>query len=144
MPVTFKPTGSGLQAATLTVETSTGTFSFSLQGTGQPAGPKLEASPAVLSFGGTTVGSKVSAAATFRNVGGAPLTIESVAPVSPPFAVSGAPASGTVLQPGEAVNIEVAFEPTDRRQLRRRTDAQDERAANRRSPLPAPEASPAS
>jgi hypothetical protein len=113
VPVTFKPTGSGLQAATLTVETSAGTFSFSLQGTGQPAGPKIEASPVVLSFGGTTVGSKVSAAATFRNVGGAALTIESVAPVAPPFAVSGAPAPGTVLQPGEAVNVEVAFEPTE-------------------------------
>ncbi len=113
VPVTFKPSGSGLQAATLTVATSAGTLTFSLQGTGQPAEAKIEASPVVLSFGGTTVGGKVSAAATFRNVGGAPLTIESVGSIAPPFSVSGAPAPGKVLQPGEAVNVEVAFEPTE-------------------------------
>ncbi len=112
VPVTFKPTGGGLQAATLTVETSTGTFTFSLQGTGQPAEAKIEASPAVLSFGGTSVGGKLSSAATFRNVGGAPLTIESIGSVAAPFVVSGAPAPGKVLQPGEAVNVEVSFEPT--------------------------------
>ena len=38
---------SGLQAATLTVETSAGTLTFSLQGTGQPAEAKIEASPPV-------------------------------------------------------------------------------------------------
>ena len=94
------------------METSSGTFTFSLQGTGQPAEAKVEASPTVLSFGGTSVGGKLSSAATFRNVGGAPLTIESVGSLTTPFAGSGAPAPGKVLGPGEAVNVEVAFEPT--------------------------------
>ncbi len=112
VPVTFKPTAAGLQAATLTVETSAGTISFSLQGTGQTAEAKVEASPTVLSFGGTTVGGKLSAAATFRNVGGAPLTIEGVVQPAAPFSVTGAPEPGTVLAPGEAVTVQAAFEPT--------------------------------
>ncbi len=112
VPITFKPTGSGLQAATLTVETTEGTMTFSLQGTGQPAEAKVEASPVVLSFGGTTVGGKITSAATFRNVGGAPLTINGVAAVAAPFFVTGAPEAGKVLAPGEAVTVQVTFEPT--------------------------------
>ncbi len=112
VPVTFKPTGSGLQAATLSVETTEGTLTFSLQGTGQPAEAKIEASPPVLSFGGTVVGGKISASATFRNVGGASLTIQSVEQPEGPFTVTGAPGPGTVLAPGEAVTVQVTFEPT--------------------------------
>ena len=112
VPVTFKPTKAGLQATTLTAETSAGTFTFSLQGTGQPAEAKVEASPVVLSFGGTTVGGKLSSAATFRNVGGAPLTIEGVVDPAAPFSVTGAPEAGKVLAPGEAVSVQVTFEPT--------------------------------
>ena len=112
VPVTFKPTKSGLQATTLNVETSTGTTTFSLQGTGQPAEAKVEASPVLLSFGGTTVGGKISSAATFRNVGGAPLTINSVVAPGAPFFVTGAPEAGKVLAAGEAVTVQVTFEPT--------------------------------
>ena len=112
VPVTFKPTKAGLQATTLTAETSAGTFTFSLQGTGQPAEAKIEASPVVLSFGGTTVGGKITSAATFRNVGGAPLTINGVDSVAAPFSVTGAPEAGRVLAAGEAVTVQVTFEPT--------------------------------
>ncbi len=112
VPVTFKPTGSGLQAATLSVETSEGTLTYSLQGTGQTAEAKIEASPPVLSFGGTVVGGKISASATFRNVGGAALTIQSVQEPEGPFTVTGAPEAGKVLAPGEAVTVQVTFEPT--------------------------------
>ncbi len=119
VPVTFKPTASGLQAATLTVETSAGTNTFSLQGTGQPAEAKVEASPALLSFGGTTVGGRLSAAATFRNVGGAPLTIESVGSVAPPFTVSGAPAPGKVLAARRSRQRRSRLRTDRRRQLQR-------------------------
>ncbi len=112
VPVTFKPTGSGLQAATLSAETSQGTLSFSLQGTGQSAAAKIEASPTIVQFGGTAIGGKVSAAATFRNVGGAPLTIESATAPSAPFSVAELPPKGTTLEPGQALNVQVAFEPT--------------------------------
>ena len=112
VPVTFSPTQTGLIGATLAAETDHGTMSFALQGTGQSAAAQVEASPKVLSFGGTVVGGHLSAAATFRNVGGAPLTIEGAKLPSAPFAVSEAPAKGTVVEPGKAVTVQVSFEPT--------------------------------
>ena len=87
-------------------------MTFSMQGTGQSAEAKLEASPTVLSFGGTTVGGQTLGGATFRNVGGAPLTIERSSHRPAPFGVSGAPESGKALAPGEAVTVQVTFEPT--------------------------------
>jgi Bacterial lectin/PQQ-like domain/Abnormal spindle-like microcephaly-assoc'd, ASPM-SPD-2-Hydin len=111
VPVTFTPTEGVLQAATLNVQTSKGTLSFSLQGNGQTSAANLEASPTVLSFGGTAIGSPVSAAATFRNTGGAPLTIEGVKLPAAPFGASEAPAKGTKIEPGGSLTIEATFEP---------------------------------
>jgi hypothetical protein len=112
VPVTFKPTQTGLVGGTLSAETDHGSVSYSLSGTGQSAAAQLQSTPTVLSFGGTSVGGKLSATATFRNVGGAPLTINGVALPSAPFAATGAPATGTKLEPGQAVTITVNFEPT--------------------------------
>jgi hypothetical protein len=112
VPITFSPTQSGLLAATLTAETDHGSNAFSLQGTGQSAAAQLEASPAVLSFGGTTVGGHLSGAATFRNVGGAPLTVEGFSLPGAPFGASGLPPAGTVIEPGSALTVQVSFDPT--------------------------------
>ncbi len=112
VPVTFEPSQSGPQAATLVAETDKGPLSFSLQGIGQQATAKLEASPTVLSFGGTTVGGHLSGGATFRNVGGAPLTIEGVKSPAAPFGASGLPAPGSTLEPGAAITIQATFDPT--------------------------------
>jgi iron transport multicopper oxidase len=112
VPVTFKPTQTGLVGASLTAETSSGTVSFALSGTGQAASAQLEVTPAVLSFGGTTVGGHLSAAATFRNVGAAPLTINAVELPAAPFGASGAPAVGSTIAPGASLSINVTFEPT--------------------------------
>src|SRR6185312_3555963 len=91
VPVTFSPTQTGLIGATLTAETDHGTLSFSLQGTGQAAVAQVEASPKVLSFGGTTVGGHLPAA---------------------PFGVSELPAKGAVIEPGKAVTVQATFDPT--------------------------------
>ncbi len=112
IPVTFKPTQTGLVGASLTAETSKGTVSFALSGTGQAASAQLEVTPAVVSFGGTTVGGHLSAAATFRNVGGAPLTIGAVELPAAPFGATGAPAVGSTIAPGGSLSINVTFEPT--------------------------------
>ena len=113
VPITFSPTGSGPLGATLTATTSTGkTVNFGLSGIGQTAGAKLEATPLVVTFTGTAVGDHASAGATFRNVGGEPLTINHVALPSAPFAAEGAPAPGTVIAPGHSITITVTFEPT--------------------------------
>ena len=103
-------------------------MSFSLQGTGQPAEAKVEASPAVLSFGGTTVGGKLSAAATFRNVGGAPLTIEGVDPPAAPFAVTRRARTGQgARRPAKRSRVQVAFEPTAEGNFSGELDARNER-----------------
>ncbi len=112
VPVSFEPSQTGLLGGSLVAETDHGTVSFSLQGTGQSAVAQLEASPKVVSFGGTTVGGHVSAAATFRNVGGAPLTIEGAKLPAAPFGATEVPAKGTIVEPGKAVTIQATFEPT--------------------------------
>jgi hypothetical protein len=112
VPVTFTPTQTGLIGATLTAETSKGNVSFSLSGTGQAASAQLEATPAVLSFGGTTVGGHGSASATFRNVGGSTLTIDAVSLPSAPFGATGVPAAGSTIAPGSSLTVDVTFDPT--------------------------------
>jgi iron transport multicopper oxidase len=113
IPVTFTPTQTGLIGATLAAETNKGTVSFAISGTGQSAAAQLTTTPAVLSFGGTTVGGHLSGAATFRNVGGAPLTINSVTLPAAPFGATGVPAAGSTIAPGSSLSINVTFDPTE-------------------------------
>ncbi len=114
VPISFSPSGPGPTAATLTATTSTGaTVSFGLSGAGQVAGPKLEATPPVLTFPGTVVGKSASASATFRNIGSTTLTIDAVNLPSAPFLASGAPSVGSTIEPGGSITITVNFEPTE-------------------------------
>jgi hypothetical protein len=113
VPITFAPTGTGPLGATLTATTSAGkTATFSLSGTGRAEKAELSAAPPVVSFPATAVGESVHAAPTFTNVGGAPLTIESVKLPVAPFTATGVPPEGTQLEPGESITITVTFAPT--------------------------------
>ncbi len=114
VPVTFSPTSTGPLGATLTATTSTGkTATFSLSGTGLAPTAQIETSPLVVTFGATSVGEPVSAGATFRNVGGAPLTIEAVHLPSAPFEASGVPTVGSTIEPGHSITVTVIFDPTE-------------------------------
>jgi iron transport multicopper oxidase len=113
VPITFSPTGSGPIGGMLTATTSTGkTASFGLSGIGQVAAAKLEVSPLVVTFDGTAVGEHASAGATFRNVGGTPLTIDKVNLPAAPFGVEGPPTAGATIEPGHSIMITVTFNPT--------------------------------
>ena len=113
VPITFSPSGTGPLGATLTATTSTGqTATFGLSGIGRVAAAQLEVAPPLVTFGGASVGESVSAGATFRNVGGLPLTINAVHLPSAPFGAEGAPAVGSTIAPGDSVTITVAFKPT--------------------------------
>ncbi len=113
VPITFTPTATGPLGATLTATTSTGaTATFALSGVGQAAAAKLEATPPLVTFGGTTVGGELSAGATFRNVGGTPLEINAVHLPAAPFGASGVPAVGSTIAPGGSLTITVTFDPT--------------------------------
>jgi len=114
VPVVFRPGGTGPRGATLTATLGGGAkASFSLSGKGQTGAAEIEASPTVLSFGGTAVGSSVSATATFTNVGASSLEIESSSAPGAPFAVesSALPKAGSKLGPGQSITIPVSFEP---------------------------------
>ncbi|MFL5818228.1 MAG: lectin-like domain-containing protein [Conexibacter sp.] len=113
VPITFAPTQTGPVGATLTATTSTGkTADFALSGTGQAATAQLDVSPPLVSFGGTAVGGHLSGSATFKNVGGAPLTINAVHLPAAPFGASGVPAVGSTMAPGASVTVTVTFDPT--------------------------------
>jgi hypothetical protein len=113
IPVTFKPADTGPLGATLSMRTVAGrTGSVSLSGTGRALDAQLEATPTVVAFEPTAVGERVSAAATFRNVGGAPLTIDSVGLPSAPFAAEGAPEPSSTIEPGQSITITINFAPT--------------------------------
>jgi hypothetical protein len=113
VPITFTPTATGPLGATLTATTSTATTAtFALSGVGRAAAAKLEVTPPLVTFGGTTVGGELSAGATFRNVGGTPLEINEVHLPSAPFGASGVPALGSTIAPGGSLTITVTFDPT--------------------------------
>lgn len=110
VPVTFSPSGAGPQAATLKVTIKGGTtLSFSLSGTGKFAGAKLEATPAVVTFGGTSIGSPISATARIKNVGAEALNLETAAPEAPFSLEEELPSK---LEPGQQVVARLKFEPT--------------------------------
>jgi hypothetical protein len=114
IPITFEPTDTGPLGATVTATTGSGnTVTFALSGSGQAPTARLEVTPPLVTFGGTDVGGQLSSSATFRNVGGAPLSIEAVDLPSPPFGASGVPAIGSTIAPGHSVTITVTFEPTE-------------------------------
>jgi hypothetical protein len=112
VPITFTPSQTGLIGGTLAAETNQGTVSFAMSGTGQAAGPQLESTPPVVSFGGTTVGGHLAAAATFRNVGGAPLTINAIKLPAAPFGATGLPPIGGTIAAGASITVNLTFDPT--------------------------------
>jgi Abnormal spindle-like microcephaly-assoc'd, ASPM-SPD-2-Hydin/PQQ-like domain len=112
IPVTFKPTQTGLVGATVTAATNEGAQTqFAVSGTGQAEGAQLVASPPVISFQGTAIGGHRSEAAIFRNGGSQPLTINTVELPAPPFSAEGEPKAGDTLAPGAAITVTVKFDP---------------------------------
>jgi hypothetical protein len=114
VPVTFTPASTGSTGGALSVSTDLDAqpLAFSLSGTGQAAAAMLTASAPVISFGGAIVGEDHASTVTFSNTGGQPLTVQSVELPGAPFSVTGAPAAGDPIDPGEAVNVTVSYRPT--------------------------------
>jgi iron transport multicopper oxidase len=112
VPVDFTPTATGSVGGVLTVSSDKGTFTFSMTGVGQAEAALLTAWPPVVSFGGAVVGDVQAGTVTFGNSGGQPLTITGVEQPAAPFSVDAAPAPGTVIAPGDALNVTVHYRPT--------------------------------
>ena len=113
VPVTFTPTVAGAAGGSLTITTSgQGTTVASLTGEGQVAGPSLTSSTLGVSFGGIPPGQQSSQSVAFANNGSQQLTISGVTTPGAPFSVTGAPAAGAILLPGQQVVVNVIFSPT--------------------------------
>jgi hypothetical protein len=113
VPVTFTPTAAGPAGGSLTITTSgQGTTVDSLTGQGQEAGPSLTSSTLGVSFGGIPPGQQSSQSVALANNGSQQLTISGVTSPAAPFSVTGAPAAGAVLLPGQQVVVNVTFAPT--------------------------------
>jgi Abnormal spindle-like microcephaly-assoc'd, ASPM-SPD-2-Hydin len=114
VPFEFTPKSTGPQAATVQVTLSGGRMvSFSLVGTGRTAGPKLEASPPVVDFGGTTVGETIEESLALRNVGSEPLEIKGWKGLEAPFHLK-EPLPNEI-EPGQQVLVPIEFSPTANR-----------------------------
>ena len=113
VPVTFTPTQATSQIASLDVSTSSGGGSVSLSGTGKISGPKLLTSPKLVNFGGVAVGASQSISVVLQNGGNQALTFAAFSAPAAPFFVSGMPAPGDLLAPGDSLTITTRYSPTE-------------------------------
>jgi PQQ-like domain len=112
IPVTFHPTTEGPIVGALQVTTNDGTFAIPLSGVGLSATPKLTAAPALLTFAPAAVATASVQTVTFTNVGADALTVTGLAPPASPFSVTGLPAVGDTLAPGDSFTATITFLPT--------------------------------
>jgi hypothetical protein len=106
--VTYSPAEKEQADAKLTVQTSRGSATFSLAGTGLDAA--LTPSEAKLDLGSATTGSRLERSVEFVNTGEVPLTVSAVRAPSRPFGADGLPAIGATISRGQAVMVDVAFD----------------------------------
>jgi len=83
---------------------------FQLAGTGVST-QALTASPAILSFGAVTMGSKASLPVTITNVRSSSVPITGIQSVDAEFSISGLPAFPMTLNPGQSIALNVTFTP---------------------------------
>ena len=113
VPVTFAPTSAGPVGGGLTITVATSEKStVSLTGSGELAGPSLTSTTRGISFGGIAPNAESTTTVGFADNGSQPVTISGLLTPSAPFSVSGAPAVGALMQPGQEVVVNVTFAPT--------------------------------
>ncbi|WP_369263985.1 choice-of-anchor D domain-containing protein [Streptomyces sp. R35] len=110
VPVTYSPTTPGAASSVLTFTTDTGDFGLGLTGYGTK--PGLVASPSTLAFGTVATGTSKTLGVSFTNTGTQPETISGSNAPDAPFSADGMPADGTVVQPQQAVTVQVKYTPT--------------------------------
>ena len=115
LTVTFSPTEPGSFASTLEVDSNDPfepTYSIDLVGELSAGG--LEVEPTAIDFGQVHVGCSAEEMATLSNVGAGPVTVDAIALSAGSDELSAASDTvPTTLEPGAALDILVAYEPTD-------------------------------
>jgi MYXO-CTERM domain-containing protein len=97
---------------TLRITTDGGTFAIPLSGVGQSKVPKLQITPAVLTFAPVVMGNVSTETVTITNVSDAPMTLTGIVPPAPPFSLSGLPEAGATLDAGASFIATIAYAPT--------------------------------
>ncbi|GAA5194116.1 hypothetical protein GCM10023322_57720 [Rugosimonospora acidiphila] len=113
VPVTFSPTAPGSYTGALDLSFTDGTAGVlggALQATA--VRPGFAGDPPTLGFGGVVVGASKSLTASFTNTGDTGETVTGVTGPTGPFTASGLPGTGTVVGPGQTVNVSVTYTPT--------------------------------
>jgi outer membrane protein assembly factor BamB len=111
IPVVFRPLSEGPSVGSLQTATADGSFAVSLSGVGLSPTPQLTAVPALLTFPPAVVGASSAQTVSITNVSGTPLTISGLAAPAAPFSVTGLPALGTVIAPGDWFTATITFSP---------------------------------
>jgi outer membrane protein assembly factor BamB len=89
-----------------------GTIKVALSATAEAPHPALTPSSGSLELGSTTVGHSLAGQVTFTNTGNTLLQVQATHPPSAPFTATGMPEKGMLIEPGQAVTVDVAFEPS--------------------------------
>ena len=111
MTVRYAPTEAGPSTGTLRLQTSDGTATVALSGTGQVSGAGLSVAPFAIDFGPVATGSSANADVLLTNPSPEPTTIQG-ATTATPFRVTGGAAPGTVVAPSGQVGVSISFSPT--------------------------------
>jgi hypothetical protein len=114
LQLTFDPTVIGAATGALAINNNgtSGTIHVTLNGTGAAAlSPQLTVSPTSLAFGDVTLNTTSSLQVTLSSSGTASVTVSAATLSGAGFAASGATFPVTV-SPGQAVTIQVHFDPT--------------------------------
>lgn len=109
-PVSFAPTSTGASSGSMTIQTSTASYTISLTGTGVGSAPQISPSTSTLSFGNVTIGTPSSEPVILTNSGNADLSISSVTASGSGFSATGG--SGVTLAPKQSVTVLVTFDPS--------------------------------
>lgn len=114
--VAFNPTSTGVANGVITLQTNTsaGSVTIALSGTGAPASgaalPGLTLSATSLNFGNVTVGSPASIIVTLTSSGTAPVTVSAASVSGTGFSLSGIGFPLT-LNPGQTAALNIGFNP---------------------------------
>ncbi|MGC0313798.1 choice-of-anchor D domain-containing protein [Kitasatospora acidiphila] len=110
IPVSFTPTAAGATSGIVNLATSVGTVGFSVTGSGVKAG--FATAPSSVSYTDEPTGVPDSTSVQFTNTGTGSETISAIGTPAAPWTVSGAPAVGTVIQPGGSFIVSITYNPT--------------------------------
>ena len=113
--VLFQPSSEGELDRTLTIQSSTGSVSVPLTGSGYAGSPHMQYDVSALNFGSVQPGQTKTSSFVISNTGDGPLTITKAAVPSPPFKVATPVQEGQTLQPGDTLTVSVTFAPTTAR-----------------------------